>query len=373
MSTHEQPHSLAPFYESGVLPFEERMCKVPASTVLPTDLLRTTSFDPEEVSEKVAALSTQNTPVESSGYMFERRMLQVENPKGTVHFWSTKNAGGRTNPPNLVDSALYAITAERNGLNFTYWALPGNSETSGMNAQERKLYSRTGSMLVSDDEGIVSPMDYTEAWADAVAEVDSFGDIHLFGKGHGGIVATAIGVALRQENVKSTLQIERPGLIDSSNTQRISAQTKDELRSERGVDYDPDDEFGPHRNAALLKRSVAPGFKRPAWHLIDDPLMVLAHTRAEKHGLATDGMIQRDLTAFREAHEKAAILLAAPGKDISTAHTAEQLQMIRRKLLAAVPIGGIIGYSVLPGTRKAISRAPQVVAALMDESIRLSA
>ena len=373
MSEPLRPQSLESFFQSGQLPYAEQIHVSLQHSETPGNLERPV-LNPEIVRGYIGELSEQNAAVQKGPYAFERRIIKGAEAQGMVHFWSTSNAGGRTNPSNLVDAAVYATVARMHGYDFAYWALPGNSGTTGMRQSERSLYARTGSLLQETEEGL-KPTGYAEAWAKLVAS-STEGKVHLFGKGHGGIVATAIGIALGDsKRVGTTLQIERPGLVDVNGKKLIAAQAKDELGAEHGVEYEPDDEYGPHRNAKLLEESLAPDFRRPIWHFVNSPTMLLAHMRAAKRGPHTGGFAERDLMEFRRLHPNADMRFITSAGDVTSAVRQQQMKEVGSLLARIVAHGegnGYVEYSAIPGSRKALSQAPQVVAALMASTLELA-
>lgn len=366
----EPLHSLKPFYTYGEIAYGERVSFVPKDIELPGRLARIGGINLKRVSDNIRTLSEQNDPAQSGPYGFERRSIQTPDASGTVHFFSTSNAGGRQNPANLVDSGVYAEVARKQGLNFCYWALAGNSATSGMQRDERELYALTGSLL-RHNKGKVAPMDYVKYWAELVGKEE--GTTDLFAKGHGGIVATAIGVALEGRDVRSTLQVDRPGFVHAKDGLLV-AQAKDEASAGANIDYVPVDGFGPHRSQDFLRRSLDPDFRRPLQHFVNNPAMAVAHLRAQKRGPETGGAITRDLHTLVTTHPDMFMRFIATSADVTSGARQGQLHQIEQILRAVsrtVPEGrkAAIAYDILPGSRKTLSLAPQVVAAIMADTI----
>lgn len=319
-------------------------------------------FDPEEVRGMVHGLSGAVHGVPQANHRIELSHVGAE----SSHFFaSTSNAGLTTNTPNILDSALRAVVAEREGMGFAYTALPGNSLTR---VGELAQYARTGSWLVRQGDALVAGP-YVVSMLGALAREDIHPKV-LLSTGHGGILQTALGASLPRGSVDRVVEVARPGVIDAMLTDILPAEIRDELEmpSNTHIDYGRDSDpyyFDSETGRAVLEGGLSPEFKEKRQHYIQSPPAVIAHWLASGHR-ASPATLRRDHEALLGQQPGARLTFVVPELDvkqrIDATNPPERLlkivQGLSRLTSAQVEVVFVPGQS-----RNSLTRFPSLLAA----------
>lgn len=280
-----------------------------------------------------------------------------------IAFFSTNNSGASTNPPNMGDGAQYAYVAQEFGYGFDWYALPGNSLSSVPSRKDRKRYARTGSFTNSDTSN--SGLVLTD-FAEEVMVAMQHGGVplpeHLWSKGHGGLLTTAIA-ASGETAVRSIVQAERPGLVGRSLFDVIALQSRDEARAQPGVEYPALDPYGPRVVGEELMSLLSPDYRRLRNSFLRSPSMLLPHFQAARRGPGEnyDGSVVTDMKAVLARNPGVLIRFVCAGNDVLTPDRKEMLNIM--SAIIDEREGRVEGLIIPDATRRSLTDSPQVIAA----------